>query len=234
MGYVRTRTFCCCLPVRFGVFMLSIVGLVGGAMVAVTAWLQVMQLKAHPLAFQDELALWCHTVVYTLLALASLFGFIAAIVKNRRLIMAFWIILTGLLLISIGSGAYTLYSIFIRKSQQTIVNCLNGATDQLTNDVCRNGLAILKGVAVAIYVITWLLEIYAIIIISSYGKQLAEDNDAYNVSQLSTVAISQPEPLTMYNSFGAGGQNTGYAFSKVDNSKSQNGRGRRASLTSIV
>jgi len=203
-------------------------------MIAVTAWTQIMQLKIHPLALQDAIALWCHTILFSLLSLTCLFGFIGAIVKNRRLITAFWIILTGLLLLSIGSGIYTIYAIFGQKSQHTIVNCLNGATDQLTIDVCRNGLAILKWVAVTIYAVTWLLEIYAIIIISSYGKQLAEEKDAYNVGQLSTVDISQPEPLTMYNSFGAGGQNTGYAFSKVDNSKSQNGRGNRASLTSIV
>jgi len=234
MVYVRTKTFCCCLPVRLGVFMLSLVGMIGGGIVAATAWLQVVQLKDHPLALQDEIALWFHTLLYTLLVTASTFGFIAAIFKKRRLVMAYWIILIGLLLTSIGSGAYTLYSIFVRKSQQTIINCLNGATDDVTEQVCRNGLAIIKGVAVAVYVMTWLLEIYAIIIIYSYGKQLGEEQQAAAINassvQISTQAISNPKPLTSFNSSGLGGQNMGYAFSNVDYSRD----GTRANLTSIV
>lgn len=50
--------------------------------------------------------------------------------------------------------------------------------------------------------------------------------------------ISNPAPLTMYNSFGAPGHNTGYAFSSVDNSfGKENGHSRNFSgerLTSIV
>lgn len=63
-GYVRTRSFCCCLPVRFGVFVraiakvtkkkevdialikqvLSLLGMVGGAFIAAIGWFQITQL----------------------------------------------------------------------------------------------------------------------------------------------------------------------------------------------
>jgi|ERR1700728_3859252 hypothetical protein len=44
MVYVRTRTFCCCLPVRFGVFILTTFGVLVGGLLSVGGWLQVANL----------------------------------------------------------------------------------------------------------------------------------------------------------------------------------------------
>ena len=41
MAYVRSRKFCCCLPVRFGVFCMALIGLVGGGFFGVAGWTQV-------------------------------------------------------------------------------------------------------------------------------------------------------------------------------------------------
>ena len=38
MGYVPSRTFCCCIPVRFGVFIMSMLGLAGGSIIAAVGW----------------------------------------------------------------------------------------------------------------------------------------------------------------------------------------------------
>ena len=45
MVYVRSRKFCCCLPVRFGLFCISILGIIGGGLVSVGGWLQIKQLR---------------------------------------------------------------------------------------------------------------------------------------------------------------------------------------------
>jgi len=237
--YVRSRTFCCCLPVRFGVFFLSIIGTLGAGFIAAVAWFQVKQLNAHPLSPEDRAALLFHTSVYTILAATSFLGFIGAIFKLRRLMIVYWVVLTIVLLISIASGAYTLYSIFARNSTESIVNCLDGATDDLTLQVCQNGIAIIKWVAVAVYIVTWLLEIYAIFIVYQYAEQLRDEQIAAEKVAVSTSMISNPAPLMMYNSAGAVGHNTGYAFSKVNNSFGTEAQRleraeRRANLTSIV
>lgn len=44
MVYVRSRKFCCCLPVRFGVFVMALLGIFGGGAVSVVGWLQIKQL----------------------------------------------------------------------------------------------------------------------------------------------------------------------------------------------
>jgi hypothetical protein len=38
MTYVRSHTFCCCIPVRFGVFILSTLFSLGGGIIAVSGW----------------------------------------------------------------------------------------------------------------------------------------------------------------------------------------------------
>lgn len=63
MVYIRSRKFCCCLPVRIGVFVCSfyalssllgidefskligILGIVGGGVVAAAGWLEVKNLS---------------------------------------------------------------------------------------------------------------------------------------------------------------------------------------------
>ena len=41
MGYVRARKFCCCLPVRFGVFCMSLIGIVFGGIISIRGWIEV-------------------------------------------------------------------------------------------------------------------------------------------------------------------------------------------------
>jgi hypothetical protein len=54
---VRSRTFCCCLPVRFGVFILTILGMAGGTLLAVVGWLQTIRMRAYllDLIYDSEL-----------------------------------------------------------------------------------------------------------------------------------------------------------------------------------
>ena len=47
MVYVRSRKFCCCLPVRFGVFCESILGIAVGGFFAVAAWLQINKFSEY-------------------------------------------------------------------------------------------------------------------------------------------------------------------------------------------
>ena len=53
MPYVRSRKFCCCLPVRFGVFCESILGIAIGGFLSVAAFLELSQIS-KPVPFPSS------------------------------------------------------------------------------------------------------------------------------------------------------------------------------------
>ncbi|KAG7448190.1 uncharacterized protein BT62DRAFT_890739 [Guyanagaster necrorhizus] len=217
MIHVHLRKFFFCLPLRMGIFGLSFFEMAGGGIVAAAGWLQVSQLDTHPLAAFDTVALYFHTVVFSLLATVGLFGLISAMTKKRGLVQVYGVLLVIALGVSVTSGIMALYSLFRVKDARTVKQCVNGATDKLTEKVCQNGIAIFKGTGVAIYAVSWVTLSYCYLIAASYAAQLRKDMEDQKTSPVMLMGktISSPEPLVTYNSVGAPGYNQGYAFSRV-------------------
>jgi len=199
---IRSRKFFCCLPVRLGVFVLSLVAMVGGSFVAAFGWIQVSQLNQHPLEKADEIALWIYSVMFTILAVLSVLGFVGALIKNRRMISSFAVALAIHLGFSVASGIFALYSIFHQNTQDAIAKCLNEATNGATTDTCRTGIEVIKGVLVAVYVITWLIQLYAYFVVERYADQLDDEEMAKNtvVIPRTLQEVGAPQ-ITTYGAF---------------------------------
>jgi len=206
MVYIRARKFCCCLPVRFGVFVMSSLGTIGGGLVCAAGWVQIVQLTQHPLSQMDVIALWIQTIMYTILAVVSLFGFIGACIKYRSFISLYFTMLAAHFVFSIIAGTYYLYALFHIDGQEAVESCINGSNDELTKEFCGEGRGLLKGIVVAIFVVIWLLELYGCIIVNNYIEQLAEE-ESMSYPPMSSKPHVGPIPITTYNSYGAG-----YAF----------------------
>jgi len=201
-SYVRSRTFCCCLPVRLGVFLLSLLAMAGGAFLAVLGWIQISQLKQHPLGKTDQIALWIQCSLFTLLALLAVFGFFGAMIRNRAMISGFAISLAIHLGFSIASGAFSIYTMFARDSQAALNSCLQKANDisDATTQSCKTGLIFIKAVTVVIYVLTWLIQLYAYFVVERYVYQLDEerlaDNAVVVVPRTMVMGASGPHVTT--------------------------------------
>jgi hypothetical protein len=176
---IRSRTFCCCLPVRFGVFVMTILGMVGGTLLAVVGWMATVRLQGlQPKS--NEIALYIHSVIYTLLGVLSLFGFIGAIVRNRTMVSIFFMALVGHLTFSIFTGAFALYNIFHASNEDAIQQCVtDGAgADGTSEGDCRRAYDIFKGIAVGVFILVWLLEIWGCVIAHEYVGQLDDEIEA--------------------------------------------------------
>jgi len=216
--YVRSRTFCCCLPVRFGVFALSLLAMVGGSFVAVMAFKQIHNLKEHPLPKGEILALWIHGLMFIFLAFLAIFGFIGALTKNRSKIATFAIAVAIHLGFSIASGIFTIISVFRQGAEDQIKQCIAaggeastgaiadttaGAASGVTEAACKSGVNIMKAAMVIIYVITWGIQLYCYFVVERYADQLAEEEElghtvvqmpqAQQVQQVAANAVSQAQ-----------------------------------------
>jgi len=194
MVYVRSRKFCCCLPVRFGVFVIAILGIFGGGLVSIGGWLQIKQLPQNPLDHRDEVALWITTIMYSLLAVLSLFGLIGVFTKTRSFISLYSTMLFSHLGFSIATGAFFIYTLFHQTGDNNIQNCVNGSTDDLKKEACKKGFEVIRGVIVGAFVLVWLIEFYGCIIVSNYVDQLDDEEVAKYSSSVGPGA-----PVTTYN-----------------------------------
>jgi len=171
----RTRTFLCCLPVRLGVFLLSLISMAVGSFVAAFGWIRISQLNQHPLTRTDRIALWIHAVMFSILGVLAVLGFIGCLAKSRRMVAGFAIALAIHLGFSVASGIFNIYLFFRQAPHEAIEFCANGSTDPSVIDSCKNGTGITKGIMIAIYVVTWLIQLYAYFIVEWYVDQLDDE-----------------------------------------------------------
>jgi len=176
MVYIRTRKFCCCLPVRFGVFIMTVFGTIVGGLVCIAGWLAVSHFnQSTPLSHQDEIALYIQTIMYTLLAVVSAFGFIGAVIRSPTLVSLYSSLLIGHFVFNLIIGIFSIYSLFHQNASDLSTKCDDLAADDIGNQLCGNGMTVVKGLMIAFLVLIWLIQLYGIIIVSNYVDQLDEE-----------------------------------------------------------
>jgi len=226
MSYVRSRTFCCCLPVRFGVFLLSLLALAAGAFVAVFGWIKLSHLQEHPLGKTDEIALWIQSSLFSLLAVLALFGFFGTLVKNRGMVSGFAIGIAIHLGFSIAAGCFSIYTMFALNSQEALDSCLlilqkaNDDSDA-TMQTCKSKLILIKAVLVVIYVLTWLIQLYAYFVVERYVDQLDEERLFENPVMPRTIILQVGGPSQV-----TAGLAPAYSFTDPQQSFGATGRGQ--------
>jgi len=170
MTVVTTRTFCCCIPTRAGTVLIAVFGLLGGGVLAVGGGL-----KAHSVQ-GSKVAIALAITVYGLLSILSLVGLVGAIGRKLTLIKIYFAMLFAHLMFSLGVGVYVLFRVF-RDGHIFVNNCaVANANIANATKVCYEGLRVIKGVGVTLFILFLLLEIWGCVIVSSYAGQLADEN----------------------------------------------------------
>lgn len=206
MFTVETRKFCCCLPVRLGVFILSLLAMVGGSVVAAVGWMSVAQFKNHQVEIVDQIAMYIHSSIFTILGFLGMLGFVGALARSRGAVVAFSIGIAIHLGLSIASGVFTIYSIFKENSAEAVEACMEGKTDDETRKICQTGMGVVKGVIVAVYIIAWIIELYAFFIVDRYSDQLEDEELAKVMPVIPRQPFDQPSNMG-YNGYNGNGYN---------------------------
>ncbi|KAG6920110.1 hypothetical protein DXG01_010178 [Tephrocybe rancida] len=171
MTVVATRTFCCCLPTRFGVVIIALIGLLGGGLIAIAGAINAHQISG------SKVSIGISITVYALLAILSLVGLIGAIARKLALVRLYFVFLFVHLLFSISFGIYAIWRVF-KDSGAFKKDCLLAhAAPSIKNPagICNDGLKVIKGVTVTVFIIFWLFEIWGCVIVNNYSRQLADE-----------------------------------------------------------
>jgi len=187
-----SKHFCCCVPVRFGVFILSLLSLLGSAGTAAVIWFVIIKGPEQGLVLQGgvKTGLIIAAAVYTVFALISLFGFLGAIIRSRGLVKTYSAFLWIQLLLTLAMGIFFAISLFKDSFRSTLLdtciqrltelqNSLPAASRTQTPQQIQDGCAgIFKQSRVGFIIsfcISFLINLYCCIIVHRYGTQLTEE-----------------------------------------------------------
>ncbi|KZW01798.1 hypothetical protein EXIGLDRAFT_829732 [Exidia glandulosa HHB12029] len=210
------RTFCCCLPVRLGALLLSALQLVLSGGVAAIAWREVF-VTGIP-AGTERTALIVVGAVFTFMALVSAFGFIGSLVRARVLVAMFATMLYILVALSLGSGIWSVWSLFHGGGQEFLDACAKqesqldlaqakslageGNVDKVLESLCHGALDTIRIVYIVVLSITILIQLYCAYIVKEYAAQLGDEEDRKQMKAAAMYNVSQPQPVVINNMYG--------------------------------
>ncbi|TFY82875.1 hypothetical protein EWM64_g1131 [Hericium alpestre] len=212
--------FCCCLPIRLGAFLISLVQFLLAGLVAAGIWYDLHE--SHDLPTKAKVTFICRGVFYTIFCLSSLFGFIGAIRRSASLLKQYSEYLAWTLIIQVILDGLYLWAYFTTPRDDLIKRCINGSTDQDVIDSCNKTLSLAKGWIIASLILSLLVQAYAAYIVHGYSKKLEVEVEfrttavqmdtsyKYNAApRQSQEALTGAGPHYPYadpsHSFGAGG-----------------------------
>ncbi|KAI0674190.1 hypothetical protein C8Q78DRAFT_967188 [Trametes maxima] len=205
MVYVRSRKFCCCLPVRFGVFCEALIGIAIGGLFSVGGWIVVHDMLKGtlnpPLSGSEKTSAWILAIVSTIVLLISLGGLIGSIWKRLSLVSLYAGAITFATVLDIAAGIFVIFQLFHGAGASDISKCEQDAANRgqvntdFTHFACNTGFKTGRVIVVVIYVLFWLFQIYGCHIAFEYVGQLKEErsgNDYEKNNQVQNVTVVAP------------------------------------------
>jgi len=176
------RHFCCCIPVRAAVFISSLLSLLGSGLAAGVFFWLVHTIDTRPDLLNEtqvkitsgaRVGIIVAGVIFVIIAVISLFGFVGSVIRNRRMVKAYSILIWICFLLSLALTIFTSYLVF---SKSSLIQCYDKDLQQVScSSIFSTGRKI--GFLVS-NIISLLIYLYICIVIRRYVDQL-EDEQVY-------------------------------------------------------
>ncbi|TFK25506.1 hypothetical protein FA15DRAFT_668382 [Coprinopsis marcescibilis] len=173
---VRTRTFCCCIPVRVGVILLALLGLIGGGLISAVS---IIALKKSQ-GLEKSMAL--NVAAFIILSLVSLLGLIGGIARKLILVRIYFGLVIFQLAFSFAGGIYAIYRVF-QDTSNFVKECeLPGAENpEKVTESCNQAIKLIKGLMITAFILVWFLQVGACVVVHRYGKQLEDEEETRSI-----------------------------------------------------
>jgi len=165
--------FCCCLPVRLGVLILSFFQSLCHGALAALCWFLIIT-RSDQVSHKIKVALIILGSIESLAALIALGGFIGAVFKKEGGVSLYSWMINFQFGFQLVASILAVVAFFTEPKSELVQKCVNGSSDQTVINECNKVVnaskpAIVAGVAVSLIVQLWFCWIVA-----AYSRQLRE------------------------------------------------------------
>ncbi|KAJ7874830.1 hypothetical protein B0H14DRAFT_93496 [Mycena olivaceomarginata] len=194
--------YLCCLPLRLGVLLISflqfivslaVAGILAAALV-LNARGDLKDKDSHPIDItpRTRIIMIALSVVYGLVALISLTGFIGAIRKKESYVGVFLRLIQVFLFIQVAAAIAYVVLYFTDKNEFKKL-CIGDSTDQKVIDTCNSSTNLNLWVVIVSSVVPILFSAYGVYIVAAYARKLRErDSFVFNPGYVRVGEESHP------------------------------------------
>ncbi|KAI0058433.1 hypothetical protein BV25DRAFT_1236320 [Artomyces pyxidatus] len=163
--------FCCCLPLRLGAFLISLIQFIFSALISAAAWIEITQWP-HGIGSRIKGTFATVGIFYGILAIAALLGFIGTIRRSASLLGNYAFVLGWMIGVNLVIDIIYIWGYFTTPHAQLIQRCVGGATDQTIVDACNEDYDRNRWIVVASALVGLAVQTWAAYIVSSYAEKL--------------------------------------------------------------
>ncbi|KAI0700296.1 hypothetical protein BC835DRAFT_1266475 [Cytidiella melzeri] len=205
-----SKLFCCCIPVRFGVFLFSLLSLAGSGFLALVLWAVFADtlLTLYPAILEHKtinnidfgnakeglrIGVAVAAGIYTVVAIIALLGFIGSIFRSRRLVKIYSSTVWLLVLLSAAATAVFLYFAYSGKDFFNGCEVPDGNGGEQECHIVLNTWQ--KIVYTVVAVVELLFFCYVASVIGKYVDQLESErmyDDEYRLAKPTTGSTYAP------------------------------------------
>ncbi|KAJ7770168.1 hypothetical protein DFH07DRAFT_805963 [Mycena maculata] len=180
--------FCCCIRVRIGVIIMSVLGMLFAGLLAILLWFEV---ASTPDMSSNERAIFIVAgLVETLLFAVSVLGFVGAVVRKQLFVQIYAYFIYLHFVLNLGVAIYLLYFLVHVSTTDQVKACQDAIQNTTAQSQCTGLLKIGLGIYGAVAAIVLLTEIYGAIIVARYVNQLQREKRNVRMSRMSQSAFN--------------------------------------------
>ncbi|KAK0226197.1 hypothetical protein IW262DRAFT_1294438 [Armillaria fumosa] len=181
--------FCCCLPVRAGVIIMSLLGIILSGILTIVLWYEVAitePLKGTPdLTSGERTGFVLAGLLETFLCVVSILGFVGAIVRKQLFVRIYAYFIYVHFFINVAVAAYLLWLITHFTENAATKACEDTIKNTGTQQQCIGILQIARGVYFVVAALVLLIEMYGAIIVARYLNQIQREKRTARNSRMS-------------------------------------------------
>ncbi|KAJ3920439.1 hypothetical protein F5877DRAFT_38140 [Lentinula edodes] len=177
------KTFCCCLPVRFGVISMSFLGILFGGLLSILLWFEVSDTSSS-MDPHERTAFILAGLVETLLFIASVVGFIGAIVRKQVFILIYTYFIYVHFVVNVAVAGFFLYVVLHFSSTAIAKACDDTVKNAGAQAQCTGIFSDFKTIYIVVALLVLFIELYGALIVTRYVHQIKTEKSTARTSRM--------------------------------------------------